>query len=196
MTARQHILKLIYPLVMLKGKLFFKQALVLNNNKNILPAISFYTLQATLNNNNVLNFETLKNKKILIVNTASNCGYTAQYKELEKLQQLYKNNLIILAFPANNFKEQEKENDAAIATFCKINYAISFALMQKSDVVKTETQNKVFNWLSNANKNGWCNQPPVWNFCKYLINEQGTLTHYFNTVISPLNKQVKAAIMQ
>jgi len=196
LTARQHILKLIYPLAMLKIKLFAKEPLVLNNTKNSLPAISFYTLQATLNNKTTLNFEALKNKKVLIVNTASNCGYTAQYKELEKLQQLYKNNLIILAFPANNFKEQEKENDDTIAAFCKINYAISFTLMQKSDVIKNTNQNEVFKWLSNANKNGWCNQPPVWNFCKYLINEQGTLTHYFNMGISPLSKQIIAAINQ
>ncbi|MBS1626843.1 MAG: glutathione peroxidase [Bacteroidetes bacterium] len=196
MTVRQRILKLIYPLAMLKAKLFSKHALVLTNNKNVSPLISFYSLQATLNNTTILNFEILKNKKVLIVNTASNCGYTAQYNELEKLYQLYKNNLIILAFPANNFKEQEKENDKAIANFCKTNYPISFTLMQKSNVIKTETQNNVFNWLSHANKNGWCNQPPVWNFCKYLINEKGVLTHYFNTGISPLNKKIVTAIKQ
>ena len=142
----------------------------------------------------MLDLHQYKGKKILLVNTASDCGFTAQYDELEKLYQQYKDRLVIIAFPANDFKEQEKKDDPSIATFCKLNYGISFPLMQKSHVIKGAEQNAVFQWLSDAKLNGWCDQQPVWNFSKYLINEEGELTHFFAMTVSPLGKEVVGAL--
>ncbi len=131
---------------------------------------------------------------MLLINTASDCGYTGQYKELEKLYQQYKQRLMIIGFPANDFKEQEKGSDEEIAEFCRINYSVTFPLMKKSTVVKSPEQNPVFQWLTDKNKNGWNNQPPTWNFSKYLVNEEGILTSYFDPSISPVSYLVINAI--
>ena len=110
------------------------------------------------------------------------------------MYQQYKDKLVILGFPANDFKDQEKKDNAAIAEFCKVNYGVTFQLMQKTHVVKGVSQHPVFQWLSQATQNGWCEQAPTWNFSKYLVNEEGILTHYFAPGISPLDKVVIQAI--
>ena len=194
MTFRQSILKAIYPVVMFFGKLFPSKYSALVNDKFIQPSVSFYQLKAIANNGDTVYFEQFKGKKILVVNTASDCGYTAQYDELEKLHQQYKDNLVILGFPANDFKEQEKKKDDEIASFCKINYGVTFQLMKKSHVIKGDEQNEVFKWLSDSTKNGWCNQQPIWNFSKYVINENGVLTNFFAQTVSPLDKKVIEAV--
>ena len=194
MTWRQSILKTAYPLVMLKSKLFPNKKEIQVNNTNLKPVTSFYSLQGVSNNGIPIDFNVFKGKKVLIVNTASDCGFTGQYDELEKLQQQYKDKLVILGFPANDFKEQEKKNDAGIAEFCKVNYGVTFQLMRKTHVVKGVDQNPVFQWLTHAEQNGWCNQQPVWNFSKYVINEEGVLTHFFAQTVSPLRKEVVMAI--
>ena len=194
MTFRQSILKAIYPVVMFFGKLFPSKYSALVNDKFIQPSVSFYQLKAIANNGETVYFEQFKGKKILVVNTASDCGYTAQYDQLEKLHQQYKDNLVILGFPANDFKEQEKKKDDEIASFCKINYGVTFQLMKKSHVIKGDEQNEVFKWLSDSTKNGWCNQQPIWNFSKYVINENGVLTNFFAQTVSPLDKKVIEAV--
>ena len=155
---------------------------------------SIYNLEAVLNNQQLLKFEALKGKKVLLVNTASNCGYTPQYAELQKLHQQYKNKLMIIGFPANDFKEQEKGSDDEIARFCQVNYGVDFPIAKKSTVVASAYQNPVFKWLTHKDLNGWNDQQPVWNFSKYLINEKGQLTHVFKPSVSPLSKEVIEAI--
>lgn len=194
MTVRQKILKLIYPLTLLRSKFTNSNNKIYQNKNKVQPLTSIYDIQFQLNNGNAATLSSYKNKKILIVNTASDCGYTKQYEGLEELYQLYKDKLVVFGFPSNNFGEQEKGNDNDISTFCKINYGVTFPLAKKSVVIKDEHQNKIFNWLSNTNKNGWLNQPPSWNFCKYLINEQSIFTHYFESSISPLSKEISEAI--
>ncbi|MEO7531216.1 MAG: glutathione peroxidase [Sediminibacterium sp.] len=194
MTWRQSILKITYPLVMLKSTFFPSKKEIQVNTQNNKPLQSFYELTAVANNGTVIDFHQFEGKKVMIVNTASDCGFTAQYSELEKLFTQYKNRLVILGFPANDFKEQEKKDDATIAEFCKINYGVTFQLMQKSHVVKGAAQNPVFDWLSHKEKNGWCEQGPVWNFSKYVIDEEGVLTHFFAQTISPLGNKVIEAI--
>lgn len=189
MSLRQSIMKTIYPLIMLKGKLFAKKADYQSNDKNITPPVSFYTLHVTQNNGTIIDLNEYKGKKILIVNTASDCGYTGQFDDLEKLHQQNKD-LVILGFPANDFKQQEKKDDKAIAEFCKVNYGVTFPLMQKTHVIKGAEQNAVFKWLSDPAMNGWCAQQPVWNFNKYLVNEEGVLVGYFSQNISPLDTRV------
>jgi glutathione peroxidase len=193
MTLRQSILKLIYPLWMWYSRSKESRKKVLQNKNNVKPLQSFYSLSARLNNDTELNFNSLKGKKVLLVNTASDCGYTNQYDDLQKLFEKNNDKLIILGFPANDFKEQEKGNDEEIAQFCKVNFGITFPLAKKSSV-KGDHQNEVFKWLSDKNKNGWNNKPPSWNFSKYLVNEQGVLTHYFDPAISPLSEEVKKVI--
>ena len=104
--------------------------------------------------------------------------------------------MVIIGFPANDFKEQEKGNDDDIASFCKLNFGVSFPLASKSVVVKTAQQNPVFNWLTHAAQNGWNEQAPSWNFSKYLVNEEGVLTHYFDPAIDPMSDAVTKAITE
>jgi glutathione peroxidase len=194
MTGRQRLLKIFYPLLIAFTKLMGRNTKVLTNSKNVAPAESIYSLQVPLNNGNNLSLETYKGKKIMLVNTASDCGYTNQYDDLQKLYQQFNNQLEIIAFPANDFKEQEKGSDSDIAQFCKINFGVTFPLAKKSVVVKSNDQNTIFKWLTNKAKNGWNEKAPSWNFSKYLINEQGTLTHYFDPSVSPLSGEVVKAI--
>jgi len=171
-----------------------------NNRKlemtdNVKPLTPFHTLFTTLNNGSQLDFEKLKDKKVLIVNTASNCGYTNQYSELQKLYENCRGKLMIIGFPSNDFKEQEKGNDEEIAEFCQVNFGVSFPLAKKSVVIKSSEQNSVFKWLTRKELNGWNDQQPSWNFTKYLINENGLLTHYFDPAVSPISSDVINAIV-
>ena len=193
MTYRQKVLKAIYPAWMWWAKLRGKNVTELSNEQKT-PQVSFYSLRGTLNNGSELDFASLKDKKVLLVNTASDCGYTDQYDDLQKLYETYKGKLVIIGFPANDFKEQEKGSDEEIAQFCKQNYGISFLLMKKSIVIKATGQHEVFKWLTDSTQNGWNNKPPSWNFTKYVINEKGALTNYFGSSVPPLSKEVLAAI--
>ncbi|MBS1919974.1 MAG: glutathione peroxidase [Bacteroidetes bacterium] len=193
MTYRQKVLKTVYPVFMWWSRLVGNNSNELVNS-NSEPVIPFYTLKGFLNNGNELDFTSLKGKKVLLVNTASDCGYTDQYAELEKLYEKYNNSLVIIGFPSNDFKQQENGTDEEIAQFCKLNFGISFPMMKKSVVIKSDQQNEVFRWLTDLSLNGWNNKQPTWNFCKYLVNENGVLTNYFGSAVSPLSKDVIKAI--
>ena len=193
MSYRQKVLKTVYPLFMWWAKMRGKNVTKLSNEK-IQPPVSFYSLKDSMNNGALFDFSTLQGKKVLLVNTASDCGYTDQYDDLQKLYDQHKNDLVIIAFPANDFKQQEKGSDEEIAQFCKQNYGVTFPLMKKSSVKKGSNQNEVFRWLTDSTKNGWNSKPPSWNFCKYLVNENGVLTNYFGSSISPTSKEVTDAI--
>ncbi len=189
MTLRQKVLKAVYPAWMWWAKLRGKNVTELKNEQKQ-PPVSFYTLKGTLNDGSTFDFATLKGKKILLVNTASDCGYTEQYGALQKLYKENIDKLVVIGFPANDFKQQEKGTDEEIAAFCKANFGVGFPLMQKSSVVKGTEQNPVYKWLSDSTLNGWNNKAPSWNFCKYIINEEGVLTNYFGSSISPMSKDV------
>ena len=190
MTSRQTVLRFMYPVLMKVGKWFNTNASIEKNTTGVKPLESFYDLKAVTNNGSLIHFKDFKGQNVLLVNTASDCGYTAQYGELEVLYELYKNKLIVIGFPSNSFKEQEKGSDEEIAEFCSITFGIRFLLMKKSVVVKSENQNEVFKWLTDKNKNGWNDKGPDWNFSKYLVNDRGELTHYFGPAVSPLSKMV------
>lgn len=192
MTTRQKLLKIIYPaftsLTSLAGK----------NNKALksgtVAATSFYNLKTVLNNGQILDFASLKNKKVLLVNTASDCGYTKQYEGLQALHEKFKDRLMILGFPANDFGEQEKEGDNTIAQFCKVNFGVTFPLAKKITVIKNAHQSEVYQWLTDEDKNGWNYTAPSWNFCKYLVDENGNLTHFFEAGVEPMSKEIEEAI--
>ncbi|WP_244534374.1 glutathione peroxidase [Flavobacterium fluvii] len=126
-------------------------------------------------------FASLKGKKIMIVNTASKCGLTPQYKELEALYKEYAaKGFVIVGFPANNFASQEPGTNAEIATFCQLNYGVTFPMMGKISV-KGDDINEVYKFLTQKAKNGLEDSEVKWNFQKYLLNEKGELVK----VISP-----------
>lgn len=195
MTLRQKMLKTLYPLFIFYEKLKGKTRII-RNEKQIAPPVSFYTLSAELSGGQVINFEKFKGKKVMIVNTASDCGYTAQYAELQKLYQHSKEDLDIIAFPSNDFGEQEKRKDEEVREFCINVFSIRFLIARKSIVKKSADQHLVFQWLTKKELNGWNNKPPSWNFSKYIINEEGMLTHYFDPAVSPVSGEVIKAVHQ
>jgi len=194
MTLRQRFLKLVYPLVTWLGRITGRRSKVFTNESPTLPPQSVYNLSVELNNGDSIPLSSYKGKKILVVNTASDCGYTDQYDALQKLYEENKEKLVIIGFPANDFKEQEKGNDEEIERFCRVNYGVTFPLAKKSSVKYGQDQNLVFQWLTDKHKNGWTNKKPSWNFSKYLINEEGMLVNYFDPSISPTGKEVLDAI--
>jgi len=155
---------------------------IYKNEKNVSPPESFYSLKAVLINGAEISFEHFKNKKILIVNLASECAFTPQYSAIEKLNK--SNEMIVLGFPSNYFKEQEPESEDEITSFCQKKYGVTFSLFQKKSVMGKLKQ-PVYEWLTDKNKNGWNEQEPEWNFYKYLIDEEGKLAAVFTSAISP-----------
>jgi glutathione peroxidase len=136
-------------------------------------------------------FAGLKGKKIMVVNTASECGLTPQYAELQKLYDTYKDkNFIIVGFPANNFGGQEPGSDQEIATFCKKNYGVTFPMMSKISV-KGEDMHELYHFLTEKSKNGLENSEVAWNFQKYLLNEKGELVR----VVEPKTLPTDASII-
>jgi glutathione peroxidase len=155
---------------------------------------SFYDLEVRLNNNSVLDLSELKGRKVVIVNTASECGFTGQYAQLQELHEFDKD-LFILGVPSNEFGGQEPGSDDEIRDFCKVNYGVSFPLAKKSTVLKkTGKQSDLYKWLTTKDLNGWNDTEPEWNFVKYVINEEGQLTHYFGPAVSPFSEEFQNAI--
>jgi glutathione peroxidase len=194
-SGRQKVMRAIYPLLMKVSRLLGKSKVVQNNGQ-VPPPKPVYDLSVTLNNGTHLPLQSLQGKKVLVVNTASNCGYTAQYAELQQLQKEHPEDLVVIGFPANDFKEQEAGGDADIAQFCQVNFGVTFPLSKKTSVVQGSEQHPLYKWLTQPEQNGWNNQPPSWNFSKYLLNEQGVLTHYFDPAVSPLSNEVKKAVQE
>ncbi len=194
MSYRQKVLKAIYPALMWITKVTGKNTKKIENTQIKAPVTSIYELKISMIDGSELLLSSLKGKKVLLVNTASDCGYTNQYAQLQELYEQHKDKLVVIGFPANDFKEQEKGTDTEIATFCKKNYGVTFPLAQKSVVIKSPQQNPVYQWLTDTTKNGWCKQFPSWNFSKYLINEEGVLINYFDPSVSPLSNEVINAI--
>jgi len=135
-------------------------------------------------------FASLKGKKILIVNTASKCGFTPQYKELEELYQKYKNqNFTIIGFPCNQFGNQEPGSSDEIHDFCTKNYGVTFLMMEKVNV-KGNSICDIYKWLTSKAQNGVMNSSVKWNFQKYMIDENGFLVDYMMSFKSPLSSKI------
>lgn len=141
-----------------------------------------------------IDFSQFRGKKVLIVNTASECGFTPQYEGLEQLYQTYgKQGLVVLGFPANNFGGQEPGSNQEIAAFCQKNYGVSFPMFEKSSV-KGDDKNPVYQWLTSKSANGWNEQEPTWNFCKYLIDEKGKLIAFFPSKVEPMSEEITSKL--
>jgi glutathione peroxidase len=157
-------------------------------------ASSFYDFSlTTLDGTKTIQFEQFKGKKVLLVNVASKCGFTPQYEKLQALHEQYGDKVVILGFPANNFGGQEPGSHEDIASFCKKNYGVTFQLFEKISVTGSD-QHPLYQWLSKKEFNGWNEQAPTWNFCKYLVNEKGELVKYYGSSIDPMGDELLKAI--
>ena len=143
---------------------------------------------------NEIFFSDFKNKKIMIVNVASKCGYTPQYEGLQKLHDKYGDKIEILGFPSNDFLWQEPGKNEDIKKFCSTKYGVTFKIFQKSIVKKKQKQNPIYTWLSHKELNGWNEKEPSWNFCKYLINEKGELIHFYSQKTKPFSEEITSFI--
>lgn len=150
----------------------------------------FYSLSIkSLDGKSTINFSDFKGKKILCVNTASECGYTYQYEGLQELYDKYKEQLVVIGFPCNQFGKQEPGTSDEIAGFCKKNYGVNFPLSEKIDV-KGDNQHPVYQWLTQKEQNGVGDYSIKWNFNKFLIDENGKLIAYFESGVKPMDDAI------
>ena len=155
-----------------------------NNVENI------YQFKVTDINGEVFDFASLKGKKIMVVNTASKCGLTPQYDDLQALYKKYQEkNFIIVGFPANNFMEQEPGTNEEIAEFCKLNYGVTFPMMEKISV-KGKDMHPLYQFLTEKSRNGLEDSEVAWNFQKYLIDEKGHLAMVIAPKTSPTDQKI------
>lgn len=154
---------------------------------------SIYDYKVPALDSGTIDFSTFKGKKILVVNTASECGYTPQYEGLEALYKKYKSTLVIVGFPANNFGGQEPGTNEEIGAFCKQNYGVTFPMAAKVSV-KGENQAPIYNFLQNKSENGWESNSVGWNFNKFLFDETGKPVRYFGSNSKPLGGELEKAI--
>lgn len=161
--------------------------------KNIGSKTSIYDFKMKTLDGQELSLSKFKGKKILIVNTASECGYTPQYKNLQALHEQYGSKLVVIGFPANNFGGQEPGNSNEIKSFCTKNYGVTFQMMEKISV-KGDDMHPLYKWLSSADQNGSCSEAPGWNFCKYLIDENGNVVKFFPSKIDPMSKEITSLL--
>ena len=153
----------------------------------------FYDLKVKTLEGKDFDFSSLKGKKVMIVNTASKCGYTPQYKDLEEVYEKYQDNLVIIGFPANNFLSQEPGSASEIRKFCTENYGVTFPLMAKISV-KGDDMHPLYRWLTSKDKNGVMDSEVKWNFQKYLIDENGKLVDVVYSREKPNSDKVTAWI--
>ena len=153
---------------------------------------SFYDFKMKTIDGNDFDFHSLKGKKVLIVNLASFCGYTSQYKELQELSDKYKSKLVVLGFPSNSFFQEPLGNDS-IKSFCKKNYGVTFTVFQKISV-KGSDQHPIYQWLSKKELNGWNDKSPSWNFNKYLVDENGKLLKHFGSSTKPMSQEITSLL--
>ena len=176
-------MKLIY------GFVFLLVNIVIMNSANGQHK-TFYDFSAKTIDGEMMDLSSLKGKKVLVVNTASKCGLTPQYEELEELYKTYGGeNFTIIGFPANNFMRQEPGTDEEIKEFCELNYGVTFQMMSKISV-KGDDIDPVYKWLTSEEENGVMDSKVSWNFQKYMIDENGKLVDYVSPKKSPLSDKI------
>ncbi len=185
-------IQLSYKKLTMKQLLFVLTALFLTFH--VSGQSSFYDFKVKTLEGDEFDFSALKGKKVLIVNTASKCGYTPQYADLEKLFQQYGGeDFTIIGFPANNFNEQEPGTNEEIRQFCTQNYGVSFPMMEKISVKGTD-MHPLYRWLTSKKENGVMDSEVKWNFQKYLIDENGKLLAEFDSAVNPQSNKIVSLI--
>ncbi|WP_418637099.1 glutathione peroxidase [Winogradskyella sp.] len=150
---------------------------------------SLYDIKINSLQGKPINLQQFKGKKMLFVNVASKCGFTSQYKDLQHLQDTYKDTLIIIGVPCNQFGKQEPGTPNKIQEFCKINYGVTFLITEKI-AVKGENQHPLYAWLTKKSLNGKQNSTVKWNFQKYLIDDNGEFLNYYYSITSPTSSRL------
>ncbi len=153
------------------------------------PANNIYQFKVPSLDGGTIDFSKFKGKKILVVNTASKCGFTPQYEGLEKLYTEYKDKLVIVGFPANNFGGQEPGTNEEIKTFCTGTYNVTFPMASKVSV-KDEDVAPIYQWLTQKAKNGVLDANISWNFNKFLLDENGNLLQHFSSKVEPESEAI------
>ena len=153
------------------------------------PLQSIYDIEISSIENNAIDLSQFQGKKILFVNVASKCGFTTQYTELQKLHEVYGEELVIIGIPCNQFMSQEPGTNEEIAEFCQKNYGVSFLITEKV-AVKGTNQHPLYKWLTSKELNGSTDSKVKWNFQKYLVNESGELLDVFSSNVKPNDKRI------
>ena len=176
------------PIKLIMATILFSNSL-LNAGGYTNSMKSFYDLQLNDINGDEIDLQSFKGKKVLLVNVASKCGYTDQYSDLQELYETHGDKLEIIGIPCNDFGRQEPGSANEIQKFCKLNYGVTFTLAEKQKI-KSKPMSGIYQWLSDPNLNGWNSSLPSWNFCKYVINESGELTHFFKSGVDPNGREI------
>ena len=150
---------------------------------------TIYNIEIKSLQNNPIQLSDFKGKYLLFVNVASKCGFTPQYKDLEELHNTYKDNLVVIGVPCNQFGKQEPGSSTEIQEFCEVNYGVSFLITEKTDV-KGENQHPLYTWLTSKELNDRKNSSVKWNFQKYLVSPQGQLIDYYFSITKPLSSKI------
>ena len=150
---------------------------------------SFYDIAIKDINGGIIDLKSLRGKKVMIVNVASKCGYTGQYADLQDLYEKKGDKIEIIAIPCNDFGRQEPGSAEEIKSFCNVNYGVTFPLASKQKI-KSKPISNLYEWLSNPELNGWNSALPSWNFCKYIIDEEGELIHFFRSGVNPNDSEI------
>ena len=151
--------------------------------------MDIYDIEINNLQNNLINLSDFEGKYILFVNVASKCGFTPQYKGLEELHQTYKNNLMVVGVPCNQFGKQEPGNHEEIEEFCQLNYGVSFLITEKINV-KGSGQHPLYHWLTSKKLNNKKSSSVKWNFQKCLISPDGELIDYYFSITTPLSSKI------
>lgn len=153
------------------------------------PKSSIYDIKLTGLDGSPINLADFKGKHILFVNVASKCGFTGQYAELQELYNKHKGNLMIIGAPCNQFGNQESGTAKEIQEFCQANYGVTFLMTEKLDV-KGNNQHPLYQWLTQASKNGKVDSEVKWNFQKYLVDGKGNLVDYYLSAVTPMDNKI------
>lgn len=156
---------------------------------------SIYDIKITSIEDKTIDLNEFKGKKIMFVNVASKCGYTPQYAELQKLHEKYKDQLVIIGVPCNQFMGQEPGTNEEIVSFCQKNYGVSFLMTEKVDV-KGSSQHPLYQWLTSKDLNGNTDSKVKWNFQKYLVSESGELIDVFSPGVDPMDEQITSKLAE
>jgi len=163
--------------------------------KNEMPATqkTIYDFKVESLSGGTIDFAKFKGKKILIVNTASKCGFTPQYEGLEELYKKYQDKLVIVGFPANNFGGQEPGTNTEIVEFCKKNYGVTFPMAAKISVKGDDTA-PIYKWLCSKSENGVLDATITWNFNKFLLDENGNIIAKFDSKVTPMSDELTSKL--
>ena len=176
----------IFTVVLILASIFQSCA---QEKKNTLKPTNMYNFAINSLTGEKIDLNQFKGKKILFVNVASECGFTPQYKDLQKLHETYKNKLVVIGLPCNQFGNQEPGSATQIKSFCEKNYGVDFLITEKIDV-KGENQHPLYAWLTQKEKNGLMDSSVKWNFQKYLVDENGKLIDVFYSITTPLSEKI------